>query len=66
MDTKEHYKDYGAKEEYKREFLKEQTKCNICGAVLDIVTESLPYHTKEEARCSQCMALQRVESHILH
>ena len=51
----------------KAEFLKEQTECPLCEGKLDIFTECIElYRIKEEARCTQCMALLRSQSHELH
>ena len=54
-------------ESEKTDFLREQTQCPICHGDLDIFVESInPYQVKEEARCTQCMALSRVQDHLLH
>ena len=54
------------RESRKIEFLDQQTECTICKSKLDIFVESVnPYQVKEEARCSACMGLMRVEDHIL-
>ncbi len=51
----------------KTEFLREQNECPICQGELDIFIEALgASKIKEEARCTQCMALSRVENHALH
>lgn len=61
---KEHY-EY--RESEKTEFLREQTECPICHGALDIFVEFISAHqVKEEARCTQCMALSRVQDHRLH
>ena len=51
-----------------KEFLKEQTECPLCTGKLHILVEydKTGYTLKEEARCSQCMALSRREDHLLH
>lgn len=49
------------------EFYCDQTECPICQNALEIQTEKIEYGSiKEEARCSQCKALKRVEAHTLH
>ena len=50
------------------QFLKEQNYCPICSGELDIYVECIPatYSLREEARCVSCMALSRVENHIIH
>ena len=51
----------------KAQFLKEQTQCPLCQGALDIFVECIDaFQVKEEARCTQCMALSRVESHQIH
>ena len=51
----------------KREFLKEQTKCPVCQADLDITIEFIhEEEIKEEARCTQCMALSYIKQNTLH
>jgi len=61
---KEHY-EY--KESEKTDFLREQMECPICHGDLDIFVECINSHQiKEEARCAQCMALSRVQDHLLH
>ncbi len=51
----------------KTQFLREQTECPICQGELDIFVESVHTHRiKEEARCTQCMALSRVQNHFIH
>ncbi len=61
---KEHY-EY--RESEKTEFLREQTECPICHGALDIFVEFISANqVKEEARCTQCMALSRVQDHCLH
>ena len=48
-------------------FLKEQTECPLCQGKLNIFTECIDaFRVKEEARCTQCMALLREQSHDLH
>ena len=62
--VKEHY-EY--RESHKTDFLKEQVECPICYGKLDIIVECInPHQIKEEARCVECMALSRVEDHLLH
>lgn len=52
---------------YKVDFLKEQTQCPICSGALNILVENItPHQVKEEARCTQCLALSRVQDHCLH
>ncbi len=54
-------------EQEKKQFLKEQTECPICQGSLDIFVECIDaFHIKEEARCTQCRALSRVENHQIH
>ena len=49
------------------QFLREQTECPLCHGSLDIFVECIDaFQVKEEARCTQCMALSRVESHYVH
>ena len=51
----------------KQAFMKEQTKCAVCEGELDLFVERVnQYEVKEEARCSQCLALLRIENQILH
>lgn len=51
----------------KIQFLKEQTECPLCQGKLNIFTECIDtFRIKEEARCTQCMALLREQSHDLH
>ena len=51
----------------KTQFLREQTECPICHGKLDIFVECINTHyIKEEARCTQCMTLSRVQDHCLH
>lgn len=51
----------------KTQFLREQTECPICQGKLNIFVECINSHQlKEEARCTQCMALSRVENHRIH
>ena len=55
------------KAEEKIGFLMEQTICPVCEGPLDIFVELTgPFVVKEEARCGQCRALSRLESHIIH
>lgn len=51
-----------------QQFLQEQNQCPICRNHLDIYVENIPstYSLREEARCQSCMALSRVENHIVH
>ena len=52
---------------HRQAFMKEQTECLVCHGPLDIFVESVnEFVVKEEARCSQCMALTRVESQVVH
>ena len=62
---REHFK---YRESEKTDFLREQTECPICHGVLDIFVECInnTHLVKEEARCTQCMALSRVQDHYLH
>ena len=61
---KEHY-EY--RENDKTDFLREQTECPICNGELSIFVECInTLQVKEEARCTQCMALSRVQDHRLH
>ena len=61
---REHYEHL---ESRKTDFLREQTECPVCNGKLDILVECVsPQQIKEEARCAQCMALSRVEDHLLH
>ena len=47
-------------------FIVAQTACNICNGSLKIKTEQINKNTvKEEARCSKCSALQRIQDHSL-
>lgn len=51
----------------KTQFLDEQNKCPLCCGDLDIYVESISKSSlREEARCTSCMALSRVENHIVH
>ena len=51
----------------KTEFLREQTECPVCQGYLDVFVEALGTgHIREEARCTECMALARVQDHHLH
>lgn len=51
----------------KAQFLNEQNQCPLCSGDLDIYVESLSKSSlREEARCTSCMALSRVENHIVH
>ncbi|MDE0120013.1 MAG: hypothetical protein OXM55_08420 [Bdellovibrionales bacterium] len=62
--VKEHHEHI---ENEKTDFLREQTQCPVCQGTLDIFTECISAHQiKEEARCTQCMALSRVQDHLLH
>ena len=52
---------------HRQAFMTEQTECPVCHGELDIFVESVnEFVVKEEARCSQCMALTRIESQVLH
>ena len=53
-------------DKFKEGFIKEQMECPVCNGPLDIFVESEDEFIKEEARCAQCMALSRVEKHVLH
>ena len=49
------------------EFYYSQTECIFCRGELDIYTrENDDGSIKEEARCSQCKALNREENHKIH
>ncbi len=51
----------------KQAFMTEQTECPVCHGELDIFVEGVnEFVVKEEARCSQCLALTRIESKVLH
>ena len=52
----------------KTQFLEEQNKCPLCRGDLDIYVEWIPstHSLREEARCLECMALSRVENHVIH
>lgn len=51
----------------RKNFLKEHTECPLCEGELSIFTECIDmFRIKEEARCTQCMALLRQQSHQLH
>ncbi len=52
----------------KKQFLEEQSKCPLCKGRLNICVELIPFThaVREEARCTECMALSRVENHIIH
>ena len=64
VHLKEHYEH---RESRKTDFLREQTECPVCNGKLDIFVECVsPQQIKEEARCAHCMALSRVEDHLLH
>ena len=53
--------------EEKKAFLKEQTKCPVCQADLAITIEFIhEEEIKEEARCTQCMALSYIKQSALH
>ena len=61
----EAFKDY--QESEKTEFLREQTECPVCQGELDIIIECVSaLMVKEEARCTRCMALSRVQNHSIH
>ena len=64
----EHLKEhFECKESEKTDFLREQTQCPFCQGFLDIFVEFInARQIKEEARCTQCMALSRVQDHLLH
>ncbi len=67
MRTNQVREHYEYKESEKTDFLREQTECPICHGKLDIFVECINTHyIKEEARCTQCMALSRVQDHCLH
>lgn len=54
-------------ESEKTDFLREQTQCPICSGSLNIMVENInPHQVKEEARCTQCLTLSRVQDHCLH
>ena len=55
------------KEIEKTQFLREQTECPICQGELGILVECIDSRqVKEEARCTSCMALSRVQNHHIH
>ena len=62
------YKQYTEQQEYeKTQFLRDQTECPICQGELNIFVEAIGSHQiKEEAHCTQCMTLSRVQKHGLH
>ena len=67
MRTNPLRENYEHRESEKTDFLREQTQCPICHGALDIFVENInPHQIKEEARCTQCMALSRVQDHCLH
>ena len=67
MSTSYSREHYEYKESAKTDFLREQTECPICHGKLDIFVECInALQIKEEARCTQCMALSRVQDHGLH
>jgi len=64
---KTHFYQTHTKEKDKKQFLQEQTKCPICCGELDIFVECVSSScVKEEARCTQCRTLSRVQHHCVH
>ena len=65
LKTHQQYTEH--KEYEKTQFLRDQTECPICQGELNIFVEVIGSHqVKEEAHCTQCMALSRVQKHGLH
>ena len=59
---------FEASAQEKNQFLEEQNKCPLCKGHLNICVEFIPstHAIREEARCTECKALSRVENHIVH
>ena len=53
--------------EKKRDFVKTQNECYLCGSHLDIHIEhiSFTHFAVERAQCSHCMTLVRVQNHSI-
>lgn len=55
-------------ERQKRDFLKVENECYLCGQDLDTHIEYIPmsHLVVEKAQCHSCMTLIRVKNHPLH
>lgn len=56
------------KESLKKQFLKLQNECYLCGKELNTYVEYLPqtHFVVEKAQCHSCMTMVRVKNHSIH